>query len=171
MDYFEFYGLHPSFDLDIKELKKRYIQKSRELHPDFYMDESPEQIEQKTLLSSTNNKAYHILKDTFTRYKYIVENYLIKKSQKLDSKFLMQMMELNEEVMVLSMEYDSMKAQKVLESVQSIENKESKVIRDTVSEKDTVVTDQDILKKIEQFLLKRNYLLRIKENLDKFARS
>lgn len=171
MDYFEFYGLQPSFDLDVKDLKKRFIQKSRTLHPDFFMDESPEEIEHKTLLSSTNNKAYNTLKDTYARYKYLVDHYLLEKNNKLDPQFLMHMMDLNEEVMELGMDYDATKAEKVLHAIESIENKESKIIQEAIQKENIAISDQEILKKIEQFLLKRNYLLRIKENLDTFARS
>ena len=73
MDYFEFYGLNPSFYLDEKKLKQLYYQKMRDLHPDMHVGSSNVSQNEVLTLSSYNNEAYNTLKDFHLRLNYLVD--------------------------------------------------------------------------------------------------
>ena len=104
MDYFDFYEMAPSFQIDEVALKKLFLKKSREYHPDFFTMASEEKKNEILLLSSKNNEAYKILSDLDKRMKYILEEKNVLKGEgqdKLDQFFLMEMMDINESIMEL----------------------------------------------------------------------
>ena len=143
---------------------------SRKLHPDFYTLD--DQMTQEAILerSSLNNEAYKVLKHPFTRMKYILEEKGVMDSegqQSLPQEFLMEMMEVNESLMELSMEPDSEKIHQLKEEVLRYETQLRSEIQpelETFDEK-----GEGDLEAVKDFYFKSRYLLRIKENLDKFA--
>lgn len=168
-NYFSFYGLEPSFLLDRKELKRLFIAKSRQLHPDFHM-ENADAVDDMTMQSSSNNKAYEVLKNEFSRWRYIVDMFSEKEfSKELDPMFLMEMMEYNESIMELEFDFDEGKKEEIALSVDTIEKQMYDEILSSIEGSEKDVKNQELLQKVHQYLLKRNYLLRIQENLDKFA--
>ena len=72
-NYFEFYGLPISFQIDKKKLKSLFYQKSRAFHPDFFVQETAA-VQDEALMSATiNNQAYKVLSKLETRIKYVLE--------------------------------------------------------------------------------------------------
>ena len=72
-NYFEFYDLPISFDIDKKQLKRLFYQKSKAFHPDFFVQATAE-AQQEALMSATiNNEAYKILSKLESRIKYVLE--------------------------------------------------------------------------------------------------
>ena len=70
-DYFSFYGLEPSFFPDDTLLRQKYLQYSREYHPDFFVNDATAQA--KALeVSAFNNKAYKTLSDFPQRVGYLL---------------------------------------------------------------------------------------------------
>ncbi|HEX5626250.1 MAG TPA: iron-sulfur cluster co-chaperone HscB C-terminal domain-containing protein [Saprospiraceae bacterium] len=102
MDYFTFYGLEPVFHLDLNELRKRYYQKSREVHPDMNtpgQTAGGEAVDDPMYWTALNNQAYQILQHPVTRLKYLIERYsgpIPEQQHKLSSEFLTSMMEFHE---------------------------------------------------------------------------
>jgi molecular chaperone HscB len=73
VDYFEFLGLRRAIAIDDSELQRRYIELSRQHHPDFHA-RSDEATRQTSLdLSSTLNQAYRTLRDRFARARYLID--------------------------------------------------------------------------------------------------
>lgn len=89
MNAFEIFGLPISVDIDLGNLRKLYIQKQQNAHPDQGGD---------TIESEQINKAYTILKNRESRVKLILElNQVdINDSSTLPSGFLFEMMEISE---------------------------------------------------------------------------
>src|SRR5688572_1882490 len=118
MNYFEFYNIPESFILDEKAVKAKYYQLIREYHPDFYANETPE-IQQEILqLSTQNTNAYRTLSDPDLRMQYILKDHgLLEEGGKneLPSEFLMEMMEINEELMELEFDFDAAKLHEISE--------------------------------------------------------
>ena len=73
MDYFELYGLPVTFNPDPAIIKQKFYALSKEFHPDFYINESPEKQEEVLQLSTLNNKAYQVLSDPQKRLHYILD--------------------------------------------------------------------------------------------------
>jgi molecular chaperone HscB len=168
VDFFEFFGLKPKFQIDIKELKLLYYEKMRQFHPDMQIDASDQEKEETFNLSSINNDAYKTLKDFHLRLKYILDTFYPgdeAPSKSLPQLFLMEMMDMNEELMELKMDFDEVKASKMRSEIEGkLEEMKASVqaeIEDSiVSETDGVTFD-----KINEYLLQRNYLLRALENM------
>lgn len=171
MNYFEFYGLSESFEPDAAQLKKKFYELSKKYHPDFYASESEEKQEEVLQLSTLNNKAFQVLSNPAKRTEYILrEHQLLADGDKypLAPDFLMEMMELNEQVMDAE---DLAAINQIKVSV-----KEASAILDVEELQQTKdfsnksIEEQDVaLKKILDIYYRRKYLLRIQESLNTFA--
>ncbi len=172
MKYFEIFGLKPSFHLDESELRKQFLVNSKKYHPDFHTLESEEAQEKILALSSLNNEAYKVLKDKVKRMAYILsEKGLIGEGVKndLDQSFLMEMMEINEGMMELEFDYDEGAARKVIEEIDDLEKNWLGKALPAIKAHDLDPDGHKDYEEIKNFHLKRKYLLRIRENLDRFA--
>jgi molecular chaperone HscB len=172
MNYFEFYNLPISFNLDETVLKRTFYANSKQFHPDFFTLESEEKQAEILELSTLNTEAYKTLSDFEKRMKYILDlkGVMGKEGEnKLPQDFLMDMMDINEALMELEMDYEEVAHQKVLLDVQTIENQLFMEVKDTLENYEDSVTAKDALEEVKYFYLKKRYLLRIRENLSKFA--
>jgi len=173
-NYFEFYGLKPSFILDEGVLKRLFYKKSKEYHPDFYTLESDEKQAEILSLSTLNNKAYKTLSDFHKRIHHILDLHGMIEEEgqaQLPQSFLMEMMDVNEAIMELQFDPDPMQQTKILMDVQKIEDQMIEEVRPMMEGYDFEMPEQVRLQKIKDYYFKRKYLLRLKENLDKFATS
>lgn len=174
MNYFEFYQLPITFNIDAKKLKRKFYQYSRKYHPDFFVQAS--EVEQEEVLekSTLNNKAYKTLSNPDSLIKYILEiKGLMEENEKakLPPMFLMQMMEVNEALMELQFEPEAAKLDEITKEVDSIEKSLFENVDSILKNYEEGVSDDEELKKVKDFYLKRRYLLRIRESLNKFASS
>ena len=172
MNYFEFYNIPMTFKVDAAALKKQFYKNSKKYHPDFLATESDEKQAEILELSTLNNKAYKVLKDADARMKYILDEkgiYGNEGENKLPQEFLMEMMDINEEIMELQFDFNPTAYEKVIGQVDNFEkglhNEVSEILENWTEE---TGTDEE-LKKVKNFHLKKKYLLRIKENVSTFA--
>lgn len=169
MNHFEFYDLPEKFFLDEMELKQRYFAKSKEFHPDFYRGNN-EEYEQALEKSSQNNSAYKALKSFPNRTEYILKSngVLTESKNSLAQSFLMEMMDVNEAIMDLKMDFDAQKARLVVAEVNEQQEKLDSRIKRLATNYDESAND-DLLEKIKEVYLKQKYVLRLKESLNTFA--
>src|SRR5882757_9336366 len=102
MNYFEFYGIPESFNIEPGTLKKKFYELSKLYHPDFYAGEDEAKQQEILELSTLNNKAYQVLLDPERRMEYILKLHdLVSEGAKpqLPADFLMEMMDINERLM------------------------------------------------------------------------
>lgn len=93
MDPFAVLGLSASMAIDARELERTYLRLSRESHPDFAPDGAARMAE--------INDAYRTLRDPWSRAQALVDLHdekLMAQRAKLDPSFLMDALELAEEV-------------------------------------------------------------------------
>ena len=166
-NYFEFFGLEERFDIDLDELRKNFISKSKEFHPDFHTDASEEEQERILEISTVNNEGWKILSDLQHRIAHILQ---LKEAMPEEGKaqvpqdFLMEMMEINEALMELEFEENASDKNKILTQLEELENalhKEGKAAMDQW-DKDQVETG---LSSVRDYYLKLKYINRIKERL------
>jgi molecular chaperone HscB len=172
-DYFAFYDLPESFLLDEKALKNRYYALSRQYHPDFHASSAPEQQQRMLELSTQNTNAYRTLSSFDLRLQYILQRYglLEEGKQDLPADFLMEMMELNEQLMELEFEPDLAVVARVAAAVDRVENEleaEVRPLLEGYASLDAAAQTEARLQ-VRTYYLKRRYLLRIRESLSKFA--
>lgn len=171
MDYYEFYKIKPKFYIDEEYLKKMFYQYSKDFHPDFHALKSEEEQQKMLELSTLNNKSYFVLKSFNTRLEYLLKTKKVlieEEKYSLPPEFLMEMMEINEEIMDLSFDPDIEKIEVLKNKTQVIENgieEEIISLAKIYDEKE----NEDILLKIKDLWYRKKYLLRIRDSLNKFA--
>lgn len=173
MNYFQLYDIPVSINIDQGAVKKKYYQLSKEYHPDFYITESEEKQAEILELSTQNTNAYNTFKSEEKLIKYVLSIYdsIEEGNEKLPQDFLMEMMDMNEQLMELEFDSDD----KVLASVgNELESHQSDILKIITPFPEDLnnlceVDRSDSLQKLKDYYLKRKYLLRIQERLDKFA--
>ncbi|WP_345238141.1 iron-sulfur cluster co-chaperone HscB C-terminal domain-containing protein [Hymenobacter saemangeumensis] len=173
-NYFEFYGLPESFVLDEAALKRQYYAKSRETHPDFHATSSSENQAEMLRQATLNTDAYRTLSDSDRRMAYILAQHgLLEegKQEQLPPDFLMDMMELNEQLMELEMEPDAAAQAKVADEASAISQTLDAGIAPLLAGYAELPTDHRpaALQQIRTYYLKKRYLLRIQQQLATFA--
>lgn len=73
LTHFDRLGLPQRYDLDLKDLDRRYLAWSRELHPDYFETSSPSEKSLSLTLSASLNDAYATLRDPFRRAEYVLQ--------------------------------------------------------------------------------------------------
>ena len=171
MNYFDFYGLPETFNLNDADVKKKFYQLSKQYHPDFYANEDEAKQQEILELSTLNNKAYQTLANPAKRLEYILRLHnLVSDGAKphLPADFLMEMMDINERIMEVdsATELGSITAE-VLAIEGDINEELSALTTDYVTLDDTAKESR--LNNIANIYFRQKYLLRIKESLDTFA--
>jgi len=164
MNYFEFYGLKPGLILDLKELKSKFLLFSRLNHPDHFALENDADQSAAEENSALNNKAYKTLLDQDLRIKYVLElKGKIKEEETLtlSPDFLMEMMDIND----LIQENPEL-ARTQLKNIEEALDQEARPLLESF-DFDTA-TEQN-LDGIKAYYYKRRYILRLLDNLNKFA--
>jgi len=172
LNYFELFDLEVCFQLDEQVLKTKYYKLSRKWHPDFFTQESEDRQAEVAVMSEKINQAYKVLSDRESRFKYILE--LHGKiggtdNQVMPADFLMEMMDINETIMDLQMDFDQQRYDEVLSEIQTFENELNSGVASDVDRYDGGDKSDEVLDKIKDYYLKSKYLLRIKKNISTFA--
>ncbi|HHH76582.1 MAG TPA: Fe-S protein assembly co-chaperone HscB [Phycisphaerae bacterium] len=72
-DYYEMLSMPRSFDMDLKELRRKFLSLNRHAHPDYHTADSPEVRSLSLRVSATINNAYRTLLDPAARAGYLLE--------------------------------------------------------------------------------------------------
>ncbi|SNR83315.1 iron-sulfur cluster co-chaperone HscB C-terminal domain-containing protein [Hymenobacter mucosus] len=172
-DYFGFYSLPETFRPDEATLKRQYYALSRQYHPDFHATESPERQQEILDLATLNTNAYRTLSDFDHRMAYILSRHglLEEGKQELPPDFLMEVMDLNEQLMELEFDPDPATTTKVETEVNALTDTLDAGIEPVLVGYEGLPADArpQALQQIRTYYLKKRYLLRIRESLAKFA--
>ena len=157
MNLFNFFNIPVSFYPDMELIRKRYLENSRNSHPDIAKGEDEVKFMELTAL---NNKAYSTLKSEEKRIGYILnELYPPEKKIALPPDFLMEMMDTNESLMDAQMEEDEAAIHKVKKEVEQLQLGIKKALNSLL--KDFNFQDLDSLDQVRDLSLRLNYLKRI----------
>ena len=157
MNYFELFELPVSFKIDKSKLAQKYFELQKKYHPDFFANGTEHEQELALEISSQLNKALKIFKHQDQTIKYVLQlKELLEEEEKyqLPPAFLMEMMDLNEELSE--------------DSVQQIEKLEtalySKIQPIIENYNDATATTAHLLK-LKEYYYKKKYLQRILDRL------
>jgi molecular chaperone HscB len=158
MNYFELFELPVSFTIDQSKLAQKYFELQKKYHPDFFAKGTEHEQEQALEISSQLNKALKTFKNRDLTIKYVLQlKDLLEEEEKfqLPPAFLMEMMELNEELSEDSARQIQEQEGQLYSEVKSIiENYD-----------DTTTTTTDLLK-LKEYYFKKKYLQRILDRLE-----
>lgn len=173
-NYFDFYNLPVAFNVDATALRRIYLDNNRKFHPDFYTLASPAQQEEALERSTRNNEAYKVLSDPDARMKHILDLYGLweeegQQTAALPQDFLMEMMDMNEELMDLEMEYDAAKHALLQQQLHALETQMTNEITQVTDRWSPETGTVEELAAVKNFFLKKRYLLRIQKKLLTFA--
>jgi molecular chaperone HscB len=172
-NFFEFYGIPVALTVDATAVRRIYLEKSRTHHPDFHT-QADNNIQADALHWATlNNEAFKTLShpDLLLEYVLRLTNTISDgaKQSVLPQEFLFEMMDINEKIMSLEFDPDPTLYKSVLESVQNIENNLKNSVGSLLESWTADTHPAHDLESVKDYFLKRKYLLRIKENVTKFA--
>ncbi|MET4073604.1 iron-sulfur cluster co-chaperone HscB C-terminal domain-containing protein [Hymenobacter sp. UYCo722] len=173
-DYFAFYGLPESFRPDEAALKRHYYAKSRETHPDFHATTSPENQAEMLRQATLNTDAYRTLAHPDQRMAYLLRQHGLLaegKQEQLPPDFLMDVMDLNEQLMELELDADSAGTAQVAAEVTDLADTLDAGIEPVLAGYEQLPADHRpaALQQILTYYLKKRYLLRIQQQLATFA--
>ena len=157
MNYFELFDIPVSLKIDKANLVKKYFELQKQFHPDFFTqateDEQANALEQ----SSQINKALKIFKNEAETIKYVLQlKNLLEEEEKyqLPPAFLMEVMELNEEL-----------SENSQMQISNFETEIYKPVQGIIENFDSVTTTADLLK-VKEYYYKKKYLQRILDRID-----
>jgi len=169
-NYFELYGMEPGFAPDATIVRKRFLELSREHHPDRFATADVATRNTALRLSALNNEAYKTLQDPDRTMAYMLKlSGILEEEEKynLPPAFLMEMMDLNEVV-------DSIAAapENVVPANNSLQEQLAQweqEVRPLLQQYAQGQHDEGTLKKIKDYYFRKKYLLRIQERLATFT--
>lgn len=173
MNHFQFYDLPIQFELDEAALRRTFLRLSKQYHPDFYTLDSDEKQAEILELSTRNNEAYKTLKDPNKRLHYIlqIKGLIQEGTGNLPQAFLMEMMDLNEAVMELQIDYSTDQHTVLKTQLQQQRQALRHDIASLLKEYNDTQATKEQLEAIRDYYYKNRYLQRLEENLNKVAES
>jgi molecular chaperone HscB len=174
-NYFAFYDLPESFLLNEAALKAKYYQLSRELHPDFHAQDTPAAQAEALRLSTLNTDAYRTLANADARMAYLLGQHgLLEEGSaqnQLPGDFLMEVMELNEQLMELEFEPDPAATARLEAEVTALADTLDAGIQPVLAGYAGLPADHRpaALAQVKTYYLKKRYLLRLRQQLATFA--
>jgi molecular chaperone HscB len=158
MNYFELFELPISIQIDKSKLALKFFELQKKYHPDFFAKGTEHEQEQALEISSQLNKALKVLKNPDQTIKYVLQlKELLEDEEKyqLPPAFLMEMMELNEELSENSGKHIQGLEKQLYQEVQPI----------IENYNDSTITRADLLK-LKEYYFKKKYLQRILDRLE-----
>jgi molecular chaperone HscB len=172
MTIFELYSIPATFFPDLSLVKKTFYALSKKYHPDFAGDISEEEKQELLEKSAMINKALKIFQDQELLIKYILqEKGLLEEEEKynLDPAFLMEVMELNEQVMELEEKETAEERTLLKKNIQTaLQNLQEEIYEPAkpllANYSESTATEKELLQ-IKDYYFKQKYLKRIEEGL------
>ena len=158
MNYFELFELPISFKIDRSKLAQKYFELQKKYHPDFFAKGTEHEQEQALEISSQLNKALKIFKHPDQTIKYVLQlKELLEEEEKyqLPPSFLMEMMELNEEL-----------SENSAQQIQELETQLYSEVQPIIENYDDATASKPDLLKLKEYYYKKKYLQRILDRLE-----
>ena len=165
MNYFELFEIPVSLKVDAGSLAKKYFELQKKFHPDYYSNESTEV--QAAILEKVAqiNKAFKTFKNPDEIIKYVLmEKELLEEEEKyqLPPDFLMEMMDLNEQLADAAMDG----GENLLLIKEGLADTEAEIylpVKLIIENYKEGITSTEELLKVKEYYYKKKYLNRLKQ--------
>lgn len=164
MNHFELFEIPVSLHTDNLELKQKFYALSRKYHPDFYTQENDFEQAEALETSSQVNKAFKIFQNRDETIKYVLQlKGLLEEEEKynLPPDFLMEMMELNEQMMEAKMDEDANSIDRLKNVTADLEEEIYAPVKEIVEKYEEAKTTTAELLRVKEYYYKKKYLNRI----------
>ncbi len=168
MNYFELYEIPFSLSPDKELVKRKFYELSRKYHPDFYMNADTEEQAEALQRSADVNKAFKVFSNRDETIKYLLQQKnLLEEEEKyqLSPDFLMEMMELNEQLMDAKMENDETAFENIKQQIGNIEAGIYQPVSKIIEQYKEGITSEEELLQVKDYYYKKKYLRRILEGM------
>ena len=169
MNYFELYNIPVSFFPDEAFIKNKFYELSRKHHPDFFSNASEDEQSEVLEKSSLVNKAFKIFADVDETTKYILQlKGLLEEEEKykLPSDFLMEVMELNEQLMEAKIDDDLIAVTNIKSQISDLQSKIYEPVKQIMEHyQDDNFSEKELLQ-VKEYYYKKKYLKRILAGLN-----
>lgn len=163
MNYFELYGIAPSFTIDAAAVRKKFYELSRTHHPDFNGGGTATEQQEVLEKSAMINEAYKTLLNKDLLIKYILTSKgLLQEEEKynLPPDFLMEVMDLNEQVMELDKD-DTTAVASLMATAKNLETELYEAIEPVMDNYSESTSTEKELLQVKDYYFKKKYLDRI----------
>lgn len=157
MNYFELFGIPISLKIDKGTLALKYFELQKKYHPDFFAQGTEAEQAEALEMSSNVNKALKTFRNEDETIKYVLQlKGLLEEEEKyqLPPAFLMEMMELNEEL-------NEGSAQQIAD----LETTLYALVQSIIENYDATTTSTSQLLKVKEYYYKKKYLQRILDRM------
>ena len=165
MNYFELFEIPISLKVDTGKLAKKYFELQKKFHPDYYGNAS-DAIQAEILEKAARiNKGFKVLKDPYETIKYVLmQKGLLEEEEKypLPNDFLMEMMELNEQLAEAMMDGGE-NLPLIKDRLADAENEIYQPVKSIIENYKEGITTQAELLQVKEYYYKKKYLNRLKE--------
>lgn len=171
MNYFELFGMPVQLKANVAELHSRYITLSRQYHPDYFVKDGHEKLNEMQEISATLNKAYTTFRDPDATIKYVLQvKGLLEEEEKyaLPPDFLMEVMQINEELMGFDkwpVETQQSAVASIQTSVNNLQTEIYEPVKEIIEHYEEGVTTREALLQVKEYYYKKKYLDRIRREL------
>jgi molecular chaperone HscB len=169
MNYFELFEIPVQLKVEKALLPQKFFELSRKFHPDFFINGTEEEKSMALNKSAMLNKAFKVFQDPDETIKYVLQlKGLLEEEEKyeLPPDFLMEVLEINEELM----ELDNKSGLPNLElRVSKLQDEIYEPVKKIVERYQEGLTSEKELLQVKDYYYKRKYLDRIKQQLNGMA--
>ncbi len=166
VNFFHWYQIPISINMDTSLLRKKYFELSKLHHPDSYAAQNLQNEEAAAnttigfnILNNFDNRILHILQLSNVETENI----------QLPKEFLLEMMEINEQVMELDFDFDNT----VFNNCKQASEKAFEALEQSIEHIKLMskieLNDTENIEILKKYYFKKKYLLRIQEKLNTFA--
>jgi molecular chaperone HscB len=164
MNYFELFEIPIQLQVDQQALKSKFMQLSRQHHPDFFTHDTPEAQEEALQKSALLNKAWKVFQQPEELIAYVLElKGLLAENEKyqLDADFLMEMMDINEAIT----ELDEGQLPTIKRRIDQLQEEIYTPVQDIITRYQDGQTQAADLLKVKEYYFQKKYLDRIRTSL------
>jgi molecular chaperone HscB len=167
MNHFELFEIPVQLKVDAAIMKKKFYELSRRYHPDFFSQSTEAEQSEVLEISSQLNKAWKTFQQPDDTIKYVLQlKGLLEEEEKyeLPPPFLMEMMEINEELMEAQENPDHLPV--LHKRIAQLEEELYEPVKPIIEQyKEGITTEKELLQ-VKDYYFRKKYLHRILDKMD-----